>query len=101
MEKFIRVSAIIATLIGLPLVFLLVNSLDAQPSGSAIELTGVVERVWQKNKVTILTIAPAPSVPVVVFDEMPFEQGNNITVYGRVKEYRGKIEIVAEEVRVD
>ena len=64
-----------------------------------IRINGVVKNVIEKDKVMLITIENSCSALVVSFDDVSVKEGDNIEVVGTVKEYKGKTEVVAEEIR--
>jgi len=68
--------------------------------GSAVKIVGTVERVSAKDQFTILTLRREESISIVAFDSMNLSKGQRIEVTGKIKEYDGANEIVADNVVV-
>jgi len=56
------------------------------------------------NQKTIMEITQPQEITVVLFKNenrtMPIQEGNQVEVIGRVDEYEGKLEIIADRLRV-
>lgn len=74
------------------------NPVGDQQEGSRITITGSVVRVDGTNKVYFIRLSPAPRYPVVSFDPVDLSMGDKVRITGRVKRYKGKLEVVAEKI---
>lgn len=68
--------------------------------GGSAKITGTIERVSAKDQFTILTLRSEERVSVVAFSSMNLSKGQRIEVTGKIKEYEGENEIVADNVIV-
>ncbi len=70
--------------------------------GKKVTLSGTIQKITVLEKMTLITIAQKGSVStmlVVVFDPLSdIFQGDVIKVSGTVKEYKGRLEVVAERI---
>tara|TARA_Y100000031_G_C7943166_1_gene258025 strand:- start:106 stop:438 length:333 start_codon:yes stop_codon:yes gene_type:complete len=96
-----------AALVGLLMLWLIpipqhtfFDVLETCESYDEITLKGKVLGVENRGSVTILKVADAQYVDVVVFDQLDNVTNKAITVKARMSEYKGKINIIATEVKV-
>jgi len=96
-EKALLIIALICIILGLPILYIASQFVSSDDPRVLTELTGVVERVTAKEKVTIISIKPINTIPVVSFGKMNAKKGEKITVKGQLKSYNGQLEFVVEE----
>ena len=96
-ERMLLITALICILLGLPLLYIASKFVELDDPRILTELTGIVERVSAKDKVTIISVKPINTIPVVTFDKLNAKKGERITVKGQLKSYNGKLEFVADE----
>lgn len=96
-EKALLVIALICIVLGLPILYFASQFVSSDDPRVLTELTGIVERVTAKEKVTIISVKPLNSIPVVTFDKTTAKKGEKITVKGQLKSYNGQLEFVVEE----
>lgn len=99
LEKMILIISVCFIVLGMPALFFLIYTVDlhSPPTASVITLEGTVDAVFPKKKVTIFTVEPKESVPIVVFNQ-DVEKGQYVTIKGRMKEYNGKVEFIADTI---
>ena len=110
--KLLRIALAIGV-VGIISLFFLSKTIQAEPTeigqitqediGRKVMIEGIVEEIEQKKSVTILEISEQgtkDTVSVALFGNklnIP-EQGEKVKITGTVKEYYGKLEIVAEKI---
>ena len=97
-EKMLLITALLCIVLGLPILYIASKFVSSDDPRVLTELTGIVERVTAKEKVTIISVKPLTNIPVVSFDKLPAKKGEKITVKGELKSYNGKLEFVADEL---
>ncbi|MBW2986350.1 hypothetical protein KY333_03190 [Candidatus Woesearchaeota archaeon] len=97
-EKMLLITALTCIVVGLPILYAASQFVSSDDPRVLTELMGVVERVTAKEKVTIISVKPIHSIPVVSFDNLNVKKGEKITVTGRLESYNGKIEFIADEL---
>jgi len=97
-ERMLLLTALACILFGLPLLYIASKFVSSDDPRVLTELVGVVERVSAKEKVTIISVKPIATIPVVSFDDLNVKKGEKITVKGQLKSYNGKLEFVADEL---
>ena len=69
-----------------------------------MKLRGIVNKVIDTEKVAIMEIMQPQEITVVLFKNedktIQIKDGNEVEVIGRVGEYEGKLQIVADRLRV-
>ena len=109
-EKTLFRLALICIVIGLPVLYFLsenieitemdVSKISLGDADRQIKLNGEVISVSNKNKFSVIEISQLNKIEVVMFNEnISLEQGDNIDVFGKVQEFNGKPEIIADVVR--
>ena len=106
-ENIIIKIALTCILAGLPMLYYFSQSVEItsvaidkidEVHDSIVEITGFVQAVEKKDGLTIIKLTQKNTIDVVVFDDADFVEGTEVTVKGRIDDYKGKNQIVAEEV---
>ncbi len=67
-----------------------------------VKIKGTVGSIAEKGNLVLLEVYEPKSVTVVMFNDGKqhnFASGSSIEVIGRVREYKGKYEVIAEKVK--
>ncbi len=113
-EKTLLKIALICSLLGLLILYLISNNIEIKEKNiekitidnkdEFVKLNGIVNNVIDTEKVTLIKILQPQEITVVLFKNenktMPIQQGNEVEIIGKVDEYEGKMEIIADRVRV-
>ena len=113
-EKTLLKIALICSLLGLLIFYLISNDIEIKEKNiekitidnkdEFVKLNGIVNNVIDTEKVTLIKILQPQEITVVLFKNenktMPIQQGNEVEVIGKVDEYKGKMEIIADRLRV-
>ncbi|MFH0868237.1 MAG: hypothetical protein V1831_02905 [Candidatus Woesearchaeota archaeon] len=113
-EKTLLKVALICSLLGILFLYLISGNMEIKEKNiekitldnkdEFIKLKGIVSNVVDTEKVVIMEITQPQQITVVMFKDenksMPIYTGNEIEVIGKVDEYKGKMEIIADRVRV-
>ena len=113
-EKTLLKIALITSLLGLLILYLISGNIEIKEKSiekitldnkdEFVKLRGNVNKVIDTEKVTIMEITQPQQITVVLFKDenksMPIQQGNEIEIFGKVDEYEGKLEIIADRLRV-
>ena len=97
MEQVIRWTAIGLISIGITLTILF-SQHEQTDSASFVHITGTITQLTQKNNVAIVIIQPSPPVPVIIFGNPALMQGNRVSITAKAQDYKGRLELVAQEV---
>ena len=103
--------ALICSLVGLAVLYFISSKIeikDYRPNllnkniGEDVKLQGTVTKVTGKNDVVFIEVSQKNTINVVAFtkDNFQLKYGDNIEVIGKVQEYNGKNEIIAQKIRV-
>ena len=66
-----------------------------------VRIEGVVDSVRHYKNMTFLSLIKSEAVRVVVFDNInEIKTGDKIEIIGRVSKYRGRTEIIADDIRM-
>ena len=113
-EKTLLKIALICSLLGLLILYLISDNIEIKEKNiekitidnkdEFVKLNGIVNNVIDTEKVTLIKILQPQEITVVLFKNenktMPIQQGNEVEVIGKVDEYEGKMEIIADRLRV-
>ena len=113
-EKTLLKLALIVSLSGLLILFLISDNIEIKEKNiekitienkdEFVKLRGIVSKVIDTEKVTIMEITQLQQITVVLFENenrtMPIQKGNEIEIFGKVDEYEGKLEIIADRLRI-
>lgn len=97
-EKQLTILAIITTIIGL---LMLYYTLPQQKDERMITLTGKIASIEQKEKMTLLKINLKTPLQVISFQKTNQQKNNTVKITGKLQEYRGKIEFIANKITND
>ena len=104
--------ALICSLVGLIALYFIsakIEIKDYKPNilnrnvGDDVSLKGTITKINDKGNVVFVDISQQNSVPVVLFTDsnnLNLKNGDNVEVIGKVQEYNGKNEIIAQKIRV-
>ena len=103
--------ALICSLVGLTALIFISQSIevpDYKPPesnkniGDDVKLTGVITKIQQNNGFVFIEIVQENKVSAVMFsnDNISLSKNNNVEIFGKVQEYNGKPEIIAQKIRV-
>lgn len=100
--------SLIVSLLGILLLLFIVQKIDVSPSiisqidqntaGSTATITGIVSEVTTSNKTVIFNVAQLDKMMVVVFDNISLQKGDYVEVTGKIQEYNGKPELIADKI---
>ncbi|MBI3032027.1 hypothetical protein HYY69_01020 [Candidatus Woesearchaeota archaeon] len=111
-EKTITLSALICSGLGIILLYLFMsttsfpssylNKLSPSDLSMIRELNGTIAQIATKNNTTFITLSQENTITVVLFNEPSplFRKNDKITVVGKVENYQGSYEIIANKVEV-
>jgi len=100
-EQLLIKIALSCILIGLPLLFFLSSSVEEREGiieQDLIRFKGEIVEVEQREDVTFLSVVPSTGFRVIVFDEVNFRNGSEVTIEGRLDWYKGEMEIIGESI---
>lgn len=104
--------ALICSLVGLAVLYFVsskIEVMDYKPAalnkniGDDIRLKGAVAKITDKGSVVFIEVSQQSPVTVVLFtddDNIKLKDNDIIEVIGKVQEYNGKNEIIAQKIRV-
>jgi exonuclease VII large subunit len=113
-EKTLLKTALIVSLLGLLTIYLIsdnmpiteknIEKITIENIDDFVKLRGIVSKVIDTEKVVIMEITQPQQMTVVLFKNenktMQIQQGNEVEIFGKVDEYEGKLEIIADRLRV-
>ena len=112
-EKTLLKIALICSLVGLLILYLISDSIEIKEKNiekitlenkdEFVKLRGIVSNVVDTEKVVIMEITQPQEITVVLFKDketVNIQPGNEIEVIGKVDEYEGTLEIIADRLRV-
>jgi aspartyl/asparaginyl-tRNA synthetase len=81
-----------------------IDKITKDSLGNMVKLNGIVNRITQLNTTSFIELTQPSKMDVVVFKEeqrnLTIEQGDQVEIIGNIDEYDGKLEIIAERIRV-
>ena len=113
-EKTLLKVALISSIVGLLILYLINDNIQINEKNiekitignkdEFVKIRGIVSNVVDTEKVVIMEITQPQQITVVLFKKenktMPIYTGNEIEIFGKVDEYEGKMEIIADRVRI-
>ena len=104
--------ALTCSLVGLAILYFISTKIevkDYKPSilnknvGEDVKLSGTITKITGKSNVVFIEVNQQSPITVVLFTDdnnLKLNKGDNIDVIGKVQEYNGKNEIIAQKIRV-
>ncbi|MBC8444338.1 OB-fold nucleic acid binding domain-containing protein [Candidatus Woesearchaeota archaeon] len=101
--------ALICSIIGLISIFLLSKNLTFDQTNlitkdeldQTIKVKGVINRITNYEKNTIIEITRTEKLDIVLFENnINLKPGEKITATGQLKQYKGNFELLADEIKV-
>ena len=107
-EKTLLKIALVASLAGLMFLYLISSNIEIKEKNiekitlenkdEFVKLRGIVSNLVNSEKVAILEITQPQEITVVLFKNenktMPIQKGNDVEIFGKVDEYKGKMDNV-------
>ncbi len=114
MEKTLFKIALVCSFTGLIVLFFIsdrisvdrinISEIDKEELGKEIKIIGKIERVFNSDKVVFLEISEmkTESVSVILFKDRDIElrEGSYVEVEGEIDDYNGKMEVIANSVKL-
>lgn len=72
----------------------------ALEEGSAVRVTGVVEKVMVREGLTRITLKKEETIEVVLFQAINVSAGSRIEAQGKVQDYEGEKELMADKISI-
>jgi len=113
-EKTLLKIALITSIIGLSLLYFISENIEIKEKNiekitidnidEFVKIEGIVNNLIDTEKVTIIKITQPQEITVVLFKNenktIPIQQGDRVEIIGKVDEYEGKLEVIADRLRV-
>ncbi len=109
-EQLLLRIALISVILGLVVLFLITQRIELSATqinkidgvNEDVLIKGVVTRVTDRGNLLFLEVTKPEKMTVIMFKDgvIDVEKGDAVEVIGRVDEFEGKEEIVANEVRI-
>lgn len=111
-ESLLLKISLICIMVGMPVLLFISQSIELSESniakitdaniGKISKVNGIVTRIMAKEGFSIIDVERKQIVKVVVFENMSkdIEKGDWINAKGRLEEYKDKIELIADEIKI-
>ena len=113
-EKTLLKIALVISLVGLSILYLISGNIQIKEKSiekitfdskdEMVKVRGIVSKIADTEKVTILEITQPTEIVVVVLkgnnDTTPIKEGNEVEIIGKVDDYNNKLEIIAKKARI-
>ncbi len=100
--------ALITSIIGLAILVIILKTTGLQEidiseakeleEDTTVRITGIVERVTNKDNFAIINIKKQETITVIIFDNINLSKGQKVEVIGKTKEYKGEKEVIADKI---
>jgi len=108
-DSFLIKAALSCSIIGLVCLYFIsgtievdekaINKINQEDLENTVLIKGRLIELRTNTGFSILTIQKPETLKVIVFDNVTIKQGAEIEVRGKVEEYRGSYEIIADSIR--
>jgi|TARA_Y100000310_G_scaffold345214_1_gene462761 DNA/RNA endonuclease YhcR with UshA esterase domain len=113
-EKTLLKIALVTSLLGLLTLYVIsdnitlsqtsIEKITLENKDEMIKIKGLVNKVIDTEKVTIINIIQPQEITVVLFKEenttTKIKENNEVEIIGKVDEYEGKLEVIAHRARI-
>lgn len=113
-EKTLLKIALIISLIGIALLYAFSERIEIDEStidkinkgdvGENVKIKGVLGKVVGTDKAVFLEITQPQTITIILFKDeganITVEKGDYVEIIGKIEEYEGKREVIADRVRV-
>ncbi|MDO8740452.1 MAG: hypothetical protein Q7J54_02650 [Candidatus Woesearchaeota archaeon] len=106
-SKLLKIS-FIGAIVGIILLFIIsenisiakipIDMIDESYIGRSVRFSGEITKISSWDKFSSIEVNGR--ILVVLFDKVNLTKGNKIEVIGKVDEYKNKIEVVADSIRI-
>lgn len=97
-QKHLIWISISCSIVGLIILFFTLD-VNVEDEEEFLKIKGTVQKIIDKNNIKIIYFKPSGSLQLVSFKkELEFQEGDEITARGYLKNYKGKLELVVEDV---
>lgn len=97
-QKHLIWISITCSIVGLVILFFTLD-VKVEDNQEFLSIKGTVQKVIDKDKIKIIYLKPSGSLQLVAFKkDLEFKEGEDITARGYLKNYKGKLELVVEDV---
>ena len=107
-EDRLLLLALIFSIIGLVSLFLIsrkieitdttIEKITKEQIGDSVKITGKVTDIVEKSGFTLFTLSQNKQIKVVAYSNVSADIGDMIEVTGRIEEYEGETELVADKI---
>ncbi|MBN2142633.1 hypothetical protein JW711_04855 [Candidatus Woesearchaeota archaeon] len=74
------------------------SSVKAMEEGESVLVSGSVIQSISKEEFSIITIEKSEEMKIIAFQNISLKKGDRITVRGKISEYKGEKEIIADQI---
>ena len=113
-EKLLLKIALIVSLAGLLVLYIISDNIAIKEQtlekitlvnkDEMVKVKGTVSRLTDTDKVTIMEIMQPTEITIVLFkgsnESTPIKEGNEVEIIGKVDDYEGNLEIIAQRARI-
>jgi len=97
-QKHLVWISISCSIVGLIILFFTLD-VKVEDQEEFLKIKGTVQKVVDKDNIKIIYFKPSGSLQLVAFKkDLEFQEGDEITARGYLKNYKGKLELVVEDV---
>ncbi len=75
-----------------------ISHLKIMDDGNTVKTEGVVKRITNHENLTFIDIERMETMNVIIFDSLRLRQGDTVIVEGKLEEYQGETEIIADSI---
>ena len=113
-EKTLIKIAFICGIIGLFILFIISDTIEIKEKNidkinkanveEDVKLIGTISKITNLDKVTFIELEQPATITIILFKDknknISLYNGDNIEIIGQIEEYNGKLEIIAQRIRV-
>ena len=113
-EKTLLKIALIVAVLGISILFFVSSNLEVNEKTidkinkdnveEQVKLKGIVSRITELNTTAFIELTQPSAIDIVIFKEkkgnLTLKPGDKIEIIGKIDEYDGNLEIIAQRIRV-
>ena len=77
-----------------------IGKIENEQVGNDVKVKGVVNDVFNGEKISIITITQPEEMKVIVYGNISVNEGDYIEIIGEIDEYQGELEVIGDRIRV-
>lgn len=75
-----------------------ISNISKEDLGSSVRINGIITEVRQLRGATSINVAQLQEINVIVFDNVTLYKGDYVEITGKIDDYEGNQELIADKI---